>query len=53
MGKWVLAQLYQIKLCLIGLLIGHQQKPKPCPKKKKKSINFKGILVNLKVLGVF
>jgi hypothetical protein len=26
MDKWVLAQLDPIKLCLIGLLIGHQQK---------------------------
>ena len=26
MGKWVLTQLDPIKLSLIGLLIGHQQK---------------------------
>jgi hypothetical protein len=54
MDKWVLTQLDPIKLSLIGLLIGHQQKPKLSgKKKKKKSIGFKGILVNFKVLGVF
>ena len=36
------------------MLIGHQQKPKPNKKKEKeKSIGFKDILVNFKVLGVF
>ena len=47
----MLAQLDPIKLSLIGLLSGHQQKPKPS--KKKKSIGFKGILVNFKILRVF
>jgi hypothetical protein len=36
MGKWVLAQLDPIKLGLIGLLIGHQQKAQTQKKKKKK-----------------
>ena len=36
MGKWVLTQLDPIKLSLIGLLIGHQQKAQTGQKKKKK-----------------
>ena len=48
----MLTQLDPIKLNLIGLFMGHQQKPK-LSEKKKKSIGFKGILVNFKVLGVF
>ena len=47
----MLTQLDPIKLSLIGLFIEHKQKPKPT--KKKKGINFKGILVNFKILRVF
>ena len=35
MGKWVLTQLDPIKLSLIGLLIGHQQKVQTGQKKKE------------------
>ena len=35
MSKWVLAQLDRIKLNLIELLIGHQQKAQTQKKKKK------------------
>jgi hypothetical protein len=36
MGKLVLVQLDPIKLSLIGLIIGHQQKAQTEKKKKKK-----------------
>jgi hypothetical protein len=36
MCKWVLAKLDPIKLSLIGLLIGHQQKAQTQKKKRKR-----------------